>query len=62
LNGRSGKTRPAGIGRRLAKCFEGHNPWVIDGIEIERQEYLDAELRRSIKEYRFRLVETLEEI
>jgi len=48
------------IGRRMSKCFEGHNPWVIDGIEIMRQEHVDAELRRSIKEYRFRLVETVE--
>jgi hypothetical protein len=43
------------IGRRLRQCFRSQHTQTIDGVEIERREYPDAEQRRTIREYCFRV-------
>lgn len=43
------------IGRRLSQCFRRERTVKIDEIEIERREYPDAEQRRTIREYCFRV-------
>ncbi len=43
------------IGRRLRQCFRSEHTQTVDGFEIERRECPDAEQRRTIREYCFRV-------
>ena len=48
------------VGRRMGQCFGSQGVREIDGLQIERQESQDMENRRTTREYRFQVLDPVE--